>query len=296
VNISNYLQVWLSAIRPKTLGAAVSPILIGTTMAFADGKGHALAALAALLGALLIQIGTNFSNDYYDYIKGADTEERLGPVRVTQSGQVRPKTMLWNFVMVFGLATLVGIYLVFRGGWPIVIIGILSIASGILYTGGPWPLGYLGLGDLFVLIFFGPVAVAGTFYVQTLEITPVVIFAGLGPGLLATALLAVNNLRDEPTDKKVGKLTLAVRFGTTFARAEYLAALVFSAVIPFILAFWTETHWYACISALIIIPGFSSIRQIISGVKGSELNTTLASTGKLILIYGILFSLGWWIG
>ena len=131
---------------------------------------------------------------------------------------------------------------------------------------------------------------------QTLEITPVVIFAGLGPGLLATALLAVNNLRDEPTDKKVGKLTLAVRFGTTFARAEYLAALVFSAVIPFILAFWTETHWYACISALIIIPGFSSIRQIISGVKGSELNTTLASTGKLILIYGILFSLGWWIG
>ena len=213
MNISNYLQVWLSAIRPKTLGAAVSPILIGTTMAFADGKGHALAALAALLGALLIQIGTNFSNDYYDYIKGADTEERLGPVRVTQSGQVRPKTMLRNFVMVFGLATLVGIYLVFRGGWPVVIIGILSIASGILYTGGPWPLGYLGLGDLFVLIFFGPVAVAGTFYVQALEITPVVIFAGLGPGLLATALLAVNNLRDEPTDKKVGKLTLAVRFG-----------------------------------------------------------------------------------
>jgi len=271
VNISNYLRVWLSAIRPKTLGAAVSPILIGTAMAFGEGKGHALAALAALLGALLIQIGTNFSNDYFDYIKGADTEERLGPVRVTQSGQVRPKTMLWNFVMVFGLATLVGIYLVFRGGWPIVIIGILSIASGILYTGGPWPLGYLGLGDLFVLIFFGPVAVGGTFYVQTLEITPVVIIAGLGPGLLATALLAVNNLRDEPT-------------------------LVFSAVIPFILAFWTETHWYACISALIIIPGFSSIRQIISGVKGSELNITLASTGKLILIYGILFSLGWWIG
>ena len=126
MNISNYLRVWLSAIRPKTLGAAVSPILIGTAMAFGEGKGHALAALAALLGALLIQIGTNFSNDYFDYIKGADTEERLGPVRVTQSGKVRPKTMLWNFVMVFGLATLVGIYLVFRGGWPIVIIGILS--------------------------------------------------------------------------------------------------------------------------------------------------------------------------
>ena len=293
---NQHLRVLFLAVRPKTLSAAIAPVMIGTTMAYAGGQGHAGAAFAALAGALLIQIGTNFANDYFDYIKGADTEERLGPVRVTQSGQVRSKTMLWNFVMVFGLATLVGIYLVFRGGWPIVIIGILSIASGILYTGGPWPLGYMGLGDLFVLIFFGPVAVGGTFYVQTLEITPVVIIAGLGPGLLATALLAVNNLRDEPTDKKVGKLTLAVRFGTTFARAEYLVAIVFSAVIPFILAFWTETHWYACISALIIFPGFSSIRQIISGVKGRELNITLASTGKLILIYGILFSLGWWIG
>ena len=296
MNISNYLQVWLSAIRPKTLGAAVSPILIGTTMAFGDGKGHALAALAALLGALLIQIGTNFSNDYYDYIKGADTEERLGPVRVTQSGQVRPKTMLRNFVMVFGLATLVGIYLVFRGGWPIVIIGIFSIASGILYTGGPWPLGYLGLGDLFVLIFFGPVAVGGTFYVQALEITPVVIFAGLGPGLLATALLAVNNLRDEPTDKKVGKRTLAVRFGPGFARAEYLAAFALALILPFVLAFRTDAHWFAGLSSLIIIPGYSAIRQITAGVKGIELNETLAVTGKLIIIYSILFSLGWWIG
>ena len=296
VNIANYLRGWLLAIRPKTLGAAVTPILIGTAMAFGEGKGHALSALAALLGALLIQIGTNFSNDYFDYIKGADTEERLGPVRATQSGLVSPKTMFWNFVIVFGLATLVGIFLVFRGGWPIVIIGILSIASGILYTGGPWPIGYLGLGDLFVLIFFGPVSVGGTFYVQTLEISSVVIVAGLGPGLLATALLAVNNLRDEPTDKKIGKQTLAVRFGTTFARVEYISAFVFSAIIPFILAFWTETHWYACFSALIIIMGLSPILQIFSGVKGSELNKTLASTGKLILIYGILFSLGWLIG
>ena len=284
------------AIRPKTLVAAVTPVLIGTAMAFGEGKGHALAAMAALLGALLIQIGTNFSNDYFDYIKGADTEERLGPARATQSGLVDPKTMYWNFVIVFGLATFVGIYLVFRGGWPIVIIGILSIASGILYTGGPWPLGYLGLGDLFVLIFFGPIAVGGTFYVQTLEITSIVIFAGLAPGLLATALLAVNNLRDEPTDKKVGKLTLAVRFGTTFTRIEYLVAIVFSAIIPFILAFWTEKHWYACFSALIIFQGFSSIRQIIFGVKGSELNKTLATTSKIIIVYGILFSLGWWIG
>jgi len=265
-------------------------------VAFAEGKGHAGAALAALFGALLIQIGTNFSNDYFDFIKGADTEERLGPMRATQAGLVSPQAMLKNFVLVFGLAVLVGIYLVYRGGWPIVIIGILSIASGILYTGGPMPLGYLGLGDLFVLIFFGPVAVGGTYYVQSLEISEVVILAGFGPGLLATALLAVNNLRDEPTDKKVGKRTLAVRFGPGFARAEYLAAFALALILPFVLAFRTDAHWFACLSALIIIPGRSAIRQITSGVKGIELNETLAVTGKLIIIYSVLFSLGWWIG
>jgi 1,4-dihydroxy-2-naphthoate octaprenyltransferase len=296
MNSGKYLNVWLLAVRPKTLGAALAPIIIGTTVAFAEGKGHAGAALAALLGALLIQIGTNFSNDYFDFIKGADTEERLGPMRATQAGLVSPQAMLKNFVLVFGLAVLVGIYLVYRGGWPIVIIGILSIASGILYTGGPMPLGYLGLGDLFVLIFFGPVAVGGTYYVQSLEISEVVILAGFGPGLLATALLAVNNLRDEPTDKKVGKKTLAVRFGPGFARAEYLAAFTLALILPFVLAFRTDAHWFACLSALIIIPGRSAIRQITSGVKGIELNETLALTGKLIIIYSVLFSLGWWIG
>ena len=292
----NNLNVWLLAVRPKTLGAALAPILIGTTMAFAEGKGHAGAGLATLLGALLIQIGTNLSNDYFDFIKGADTEERLGPMRATQAGLVTPKAMLRNFVFVFGLAVLVGIYLVFRGGWPIVIIGILSITSGILYAGGPMPLGYMGLGDLFVLFFFGPVAVGGTFYVQSLEISEVVILAGFGPGLLATALLAVNNLRDEQTDKKVGKRTLAVRFGQGFARAEYLAAFALALIVPFVLSFRTDTHWFACLSSLIIIPGYSAICQITSGVKGIELNETLAVTGKLIIIYSILFSLGWWIG
>ena len=296
MKFNQVFKVWLLAIRPKTLGAAVAPILIGTTMAFVEGKGHTLAAMAALLCALLIQIGTNFSNDYFDFIKGADTEERLGPVRATQAGLVTPKTMLRNFVVIFGLTIFVGIYLVLRGGWPIVIIGVLSIASGILYTGGPSPLGYLGLGDIFVLIFFGPVAVGGTYYVQALEVSEEVIFAGLGPGLLATALLAVNNLRDEPTDKKVGKLTLAVRFGPAFVRAEYLLAFAFAVLLPIILAFWTDAHWYACISALIIIPGYSTIYQIISKVKGQELNDTLTTTGKLIIIYSILFSLGWWIG
>ena len=265
-------------------------------MAFAEGKGHTLAALTALLCALLIQIGTNFSNDYFDFIKGADTEERLCPIRAIQSGLISPKTMLRNFVMIFGLTILIGIYLVIRGGLPIVIIGVFAIASGILYTGGPSPLGYLGLGDIFVLMFFGPVAVGGTYYVQALEVSEAAIIAGFGPGLLATALLAVNNLRDEPTDKKVGKMTLAVRFGPPFVRAEYLVAFASAVLLPFILAYWTDKHWYACISALIVIPGYSAIRQIISRVKGQELNDALTTTGKLIIIYSILFSLGWWIG
>ena len=296
MKFNQFIKVWLLAIRPKTLGAAVAPILIGTSMAFADGKGHALAAMTALLCALLIQIGTNFSNDYFDFVKGADTEGRLGPSRGIQSGLVTPKTMLRNFAIIFGLTVLIGIFLVFRGGWPIVIIGVLSIASGILYTGGPRPLGYLGLGDIFVLIFFGPVAVGGTYYVQALEVSEAVIFAGLGPGLLSTALLAVNNLRDEPTDKKVGKMTLAVRFGPPFVRVEYLVAFALAVLVPFVLAFWTDAHWYACISALIIFPGYSAIHQIISKVKGQELNDTLATTGKIIIIYSMLFSLGWWIG
>ena len=282
MNYRKNFKVWILAVRPKTLGAALAPILIGTAMAFAEGKGHTGAALAALLGALLIQIGTNFSNDYFDFIKGADTKERLGPMRATQAGLVTPEAMFRNFILVFGLAFLVGIYLVYRGGWPIVIIGILSIASGILYTGGPMPLGYMGLGDLLVLFFFGPVAVGGTFYVQSLEISEVVILAGFGPGLLATALLAVNNLRDEPTDKKVGKRTLAVSIGPGFARLEYLTSFALALILPFVLAFWTGTHWLACLSVLILIPGWTAIRQIKSGVEGLELNETLAVTGKLI--------------
>ena len=291
-----HLRVLFLAVRPKTLSAAIAPVMIGTTMAYAGGQGHAGAAFAALTGALLIQIGTNFANDYFDYLKGADNEERLGPLRVTQAGLVAPKTMFRNFVLTFGFALLVGLYLVYRGGWPIVIIGMLSIASGILYTAGPWPLGYLGLGDLFVLIFFGPVAVCGTFYVQALEVTETVLYAGLGPGFLATTLLVVNNLRDIPTDRKAGKMTLAVRFGPAFARTEYLLLFSFTLMLPVILAAFFNGKWYSCISALIIIPGFSAIRQIISGTSGRELNQTLSTSGKLIILYSILFSIGWWMG
>ena len=200
------------------------------------------------LSALLIQIGTNLSNDYFDFLKGSDTKERIGPARVTQAGLVSPEKMLYIFTFVFGLSMLIGVYLVNRGGWPIVIIGILSIASGILYTGGPIPIGYIGLGDIFVFIFFGPIALCGTFYVQAMELPFEVFIAGMGPGFLAISLLSINNLRDEPTDKKSGKKTLAVRFGPSFARGEYIFTFVMALLIPVFLAIYIDSRWFICFS------------------------------------------------
>ena len=212
------LDVWIMASRPKTLWAAIAPVIIGTAMAYGEQQGHLLSAILATLAAVFIQIGTNFANDYFDYFKGADEEDRLGPTRVTQAGLVKPETMKRATILVFSLAVLAGSYLMWRGGWPIITIGVLSILFGILYTAGPYPLGYNGLGDIFVLIFFGVVAVGGTYYVQTLEIDYLVILAGLSPGLFSMAILTVNNLRDVKSDFKAGKLTLAVRFGENFAR------------------------------------------------------------------------------
>ena len=296
MNFLKNLSIFFMGIRPKTLGVTVSPVLIGTTMAFSSNKGHWMSAFACLISALLIQIGTNLSNDYFDYLKGADTEERLGPTRVTQSGLIPPEKMLKIFSYVFGLASLVGIYIVIRGGWPIFLIGILSIASGILYTGGPIPLGYVGLGDIFVFVFFGPVAVCGTFYVQALELPLEVFLAGFSPGLLGVALLSINNLRDEPTDKKFGKKTLAVSFGIGFVKAEIIFSLLLAIIIPVFLAVFISSNWFICFSILIVIPVYLVIRQILYFKNVHELNKALNITGKIIFLYGVLFSLGWWLG
>jgi len=286
------LQTWLLAARPKTLPAAISPVIIGTALAYADDGFHLLSAIAAALGALLIQIGTNFANDYFDFQKGTDTSERLGPTRVTQAGLVAPSTVKRAMIIVFALAILVGVYLVWRGGWPIVVIGLLSVLFGVLYTGGPYPLGYHGWGDIFVLIFFGPVAVGGTYYVQTLDINYLVLFVGLAPGLLSVAILVVNNLRDLESDRMAGKRTLAVRFGRTFSIGQYSVCVLVAGHIPIMLAFSGRASWYVLISTVILFMAMPLFRRVRTG-SGEALNDALAATGRLLFVFSLLFSIGW---
>jgi 1,4-dihydroxy-2-naphthoate polyprenyltransferase len=287
-------RIWLQAARPKTLWAGVIPVLMGSALAFDQGVFHGGAVLAALLGSVFIQIGANYANDYFDFIKGTDTEERLGPVRATQAGLVTPGQMRVATAVAFLLAVLAGVYLVYRGGMPIVVIGVVSILCGILYTGGPYPLGYLGLGDVFVLVFFGPVAVAGTYYVQALTWDGASVVAGLAPGFFSVALLTVNNLRDAETDVKTGKKTLAVRLGPTFARVEYAVALALGAVVvPFYLVWAYPGHGWALIASLVFLLAVPDMNRVFKNTVPAELNAVLGGTGKLLLIFGILFSIGW---
>ncbi len=281
------------AIRPKTLSASISPVLIGTAMAVGDGVYHITTAILCFFAALTIQIGTNLANDYFDFKKGTDTSERIGPTRVTQAGLIKPEAVKMATIISFTLSALICLFLAKRGGMPIIIIGVLSILSGLFYTAGPRPLGYLGLGDIFVLIFFGPVAVAGTYYVQSFEINMAVVLAGLAPGLISVAILAVNNLRDVEDDKKTNKKTLAVRFGRNFAKYEYIFAIICASLIPVLIYLFIKDHiqiLYATIISLIAIPAYITIS---SQKDGPALNATLAFTGKLLIIYSILFSVGW---
>ena len=286
-------EKWILAARPKTLWASIAPVVVGTALAYGDGAHHWPSALIALACAVLIQIGTNFANDYFDYEKGADTEERMGPLRVTQSGMVPPTTMKWATAVIFFFACVGGAILTWRGGWPIAVVGLLCILSGLLYTGGPYPLGYLGLGDLFVLIFFGPVAVGGTYYVQALQLNTTVLVAGMGPGLLITAILTVNNLRDIEVDRKAGKRTLAVRFGKTFTRWEYAFLVLAGVSIPPFLYLRSGQHLSSLLSLLVVLPAISTFRGVFGHAEGPSLNPVLANTARMSLLYSLLFSVGW---
>ena len=289
------LRAWMLAARPKTLPAAAAPVVVGASVAISNGVFSFWPALAALLGALLLQIGANFANDVFDYKKGADTTERLGPVRVTQAGLLSPKQVMAGMWLTFGLAAVVGLYLVYVGGWPIVVIGLLSIICAIAYTGGPFPLGYNGLGDLFVFIFFGLVAVCGTYYVQALTVSLAAVWASVPVGLLATAILVVNNLRDINTDRAAGKKTLAVRFGERGAQVEYLMLVGGAYVVPLLM--WLlglSTVWV--LLAWVSLPMVFPLGKLILHEKGRPLNNALAGTARLELVFSLLFSVGLIIG
>lgn len=282
------LRVWWQAARPKTLVASVCPVAMGTALADRDGVSHAAAALAALIGALAIQIGTNFANDYFDHRQGADTADRLGPVRAVQAGIVTPRAMLWATCAAFGTAGVASGLLVARAGWPLAVLGAVSIACGIGYTASRFSLAYLGLGDLFVLIFFGPVAVAGTYYVQALRLPFEPLLAGLGPGLIAVGILIVNNIRDVTEDAQANKRTLAVRYGLRFARAEYWICMALAAIIPVLL--WASGGFPVAIlaSSMALLPGLWTASQL-HVTRGRDLNPFLASTAGVLILYTLVF-------
>jgi 1,4-dihydroxy-2-naphthoate polyprenyltransferase len=284
---------WLLASRPKTLPAALSPVLIGTALAFGDGMGHWPSAILATLAALLLQIGANYANDYYDFISGADDEKRLGPTRATSAGMVTPGAMKRAFILIFALATIAGAYLVIRGGWPVALVGVLAIAAAILYTGGPFPLGYNGLGDLFVFVFFGIVGVTGTYYVQTLQINQLSIMAGIAPGLFSVAILTVNNLRDINNDRRSGKRTLVVKLGEKFGRLQYIFSIAIAGMAPIILIVLSDGHGWAAIASFALLLAIPVIRTIYREEPGVVYNQALAQTGKALFIFSLLFSLGW---
>ncbi len=285
---------WLLAARPKTLAAAVTPVLAGTALARGAAPIHWPSFVFALLGAVFIQIGTNYVNDALDFKKGSDTHTRLGPLRVTQAGLLSADAVLRGAYVCFGIAAFCGIPLILRGGWPIAAIGIASIVAAYAYTGGPYPLAYHGLGEVFVMIFFGFVAVGGSFYLQQLTLDPSAWIGGLAVGALAVVILAINNLRDLENDRASNKRTLAARFGPRFAFGE----IAVFAIVPFL-----------CVAAIaylrgrwtMLIPMLASVLAVtllvrVARSRGAELNRCLALAGALEWLFGILYVIGASIG
>jgi 1,4-dihydroxy-2-naphthoate octaprenyltransferase len=284
-------QAWMLAIRPRTLPAAVAPVVVGTGLAISQGGFRLFPALAALSGALLLQIAVNLANDYFDCVKGVDGPGRLGPIRVTESGLIAPKHIKAAMITVFGCSAATGLYLIMVAGWPVLAMGLASILAAVAYSGGPYPLASHGLGDISVFIFFGLVAVCGTYYVQTLHLTALAVSAAIPVGLLITAILVVNNLRDIPTDRRAGKRTLAVILGRRGSRIEYLFLLVGAYAMP--IGLWlsgSASKWV--LLSLASLPMALPLIRVVWAGKGLELNQALAGTARLAFVYSLLLSLG----
>ena len=290
-NKPSLFQIWWLAIRPRTLPAAASGVVMGSALAWHDGSFQVGPAFAALLVALLLQIGSNVANDVFDFERGADTSARQGPLRVTQAGLLSPAQVKRGMYIIFGLAALCGLYLASLRGWTVILIGVAAIISAVAYTGGPFPLGYYGLGDVFVFIFFGLAAVAGTYYVQVGTVSTAAWWMSVPVGLIITAILVVNNLRDLENDRVAGKHTLAVKFGEKATKIEYvlcvgiayliLSVLVFSQIVP-----------VAGLLAWLSLPIAVKTLRTVFTQKGRPLNAALAGTGQVALIYSVLF----WVG
>jgi 1,4-dihydroxy-2-naphthoate polyprenyltransferase len=288
----SHSRIWILASRPRTLPAAIAPVLVGTALAAAEDEFRVLPFIAALVGSIFIQIGTNLSNDYSDARRGADTEERLGPVRVTAGGLMPPRHVLVGTYVAFGVAVAAGLYLAAVAGWELLVVGVASILAGVLYTGGPRPYGYEGLGELFVFVFFGIVAVVGSYYVQTEELRWEAFALAVPVGLLSSAILVVNNVRDIDTDRRAGKRTLAVKLGRERARRLFVAMIVLSFAAPVAtFAFGGLTAWLLVTLAAVPLA-VPLVRTVSSRSDGPALNAALAGTGRLLAAFSLLLSAG----
>jgi 1,4-dihydroxy-2-naphthoate octaprenyltransferase len=287
------VKLWLVAARPRTLPAAVAPVLVGTSLAIGEGTFRPLAFVCALIGSIFIQIGTNLSNDYSDARRGADTEDRLGPVRVTAGGLMPPRTVLIGTYVAFGIAVLAGVYLIVLAGWQLLLVGAASILAGILYTGGPRPYGYEGLGEVFVFLFFGVVAVVGSYFVQTEDLRWEAFALSVPVGLLAAAILLVNNIRDADTDRRAGKKTLAVRLGRDGARRLFAGCLVVAYLtVPLVALFGDDISPLTLLALLTLPLAVPLVRTVRERTDGPSLNQALAKTGMLLGLFSLLLSIG----
>jgi 1,4-dihydroxy-2-naphthoate octaprenyltransferase len=300
-------KAWVMAARPQTLPAGSAPVIVGVGLAVHDGVLSLLPALAALVGALLIQIGTNFANDYFDAMRGTDEADREGFTRVTAGGLIPPRQVKAAMAGTYTLALMVGLYLVAIGGVPILVIGLSSIVAGLLYTGGPYPYGYYGLGDLFVFVYFGVIAVTGTYYVQAVANLDVglfptwlpsgtlpteVVIASLAAAGLSTAILVVNNIRDIESDREAGKRTLAVMLGYRWSRIEYVALVALAYLVPVVL--WQLAEFgLSVLLPLVTLPlAIAVTRTVLTEQSGAALNPALERTGQLMAAHGLLFAIG----
>lgn len=291
-SVPGRFRVWVMAIRPPTLTAAVVPVAVGTGVALHDGVRAPLAAFAALIGALALQAGANLANDLSDFRRGADTKERLGPVRVTQHGLLTEREVAAGVIASFAIATIAGLYLTYLGGWPIIAIGVASMLAAVTYTGGPWPFGYRGLGEIFVFIFFGVIAVAGTYYVQAGRVTGGVLAASLPVSLTVTAILVVNNVRDIDTDRLAGKYTLAVYLGRRLARTELVVVVAGAYLAAAALWFLGDFSGWVLLSWLSVPAAIVPVAVVLRRTDGPPLNAALRAMARLHLIFGLLLAIG----